>query len=339
MHLSPWGAILALALLVAPDAAAQSPPSKATPLGPQPSKAARPARMTNQDVIDLAAAGLSEPLIIAAIRRASNPDFDLTPKGLLALKKASVSEPIIAVMLDPAGSIQPEPAARSVGTRPLPKPPPGGAPPPQPAATTATAVSVVPPGDPEAVHPPGIYVDLGRDAGGLVQLEANRYSGGKTGGVFKSIVTAGIAKAKWKATVSGPRANQRLATPTPIFYFYFEVTNAGLSGAGGGQDAAAATSPNEFVLARFTATRAARELVVGEVGSYGASTGTRAEDTVDVRIEKLAPGAYRVTPVVPLGPGEYCIFHAGAMAAVGGPGGGTMGRLFDFGVDVSGRTP
>lgn len=73
-----------------------------------------------------------------------------------------------------------------------------------------------------------------------------------------------------------------------------------------------------------------RELIVGEFGALGASTGTRSEDTVPFKVERLAPGLYRVTPEEELGPGEFCFFYA---AGAGALGQGAVGKLFDFGVD------
>jgi len=282
-------------------------------------------RMTNQDVIDMVAGGLSDSLVISSVRRTNNPAFDLSAKGMLALKNAGVSEAVIAVMLDPTASVE---------LAPQPKPVPNIPTTAKPGQDQAGATKVADPSDVTQPHPPGIYVDLASEGGGLVQIEANRYSGGKTGGIFKSVVTAGIAKAKWKAILSGPRANQRIGMPQPTYYFYFEVTNAGLSGTGSQDVSAAATSPNEFVFARLSVTRAGRELIIGQGGSFGSSTGVRGEDTIDVKIEKLAPGIFRVRPIQPVPPGEYCIFHAGAMAAVSGGAGGGMGRLFDFGIDL-----
>ncbi|HKO61504.1 MAG TPA: hypothetical protein VJV03_10120 [Pyrinomonadaceae bacterium] len=55
-------------------------------------------RMTNAEVIELVNAGLSEQVIITAIRQAATKDFDVTPTGLIALKKAKVPDAVIVVM-------------------------------------------------------------------------------------------------------------------------------------------------------------------------------------------------------------------------------------------------
>ena len=60
--------------------------------------APRPAAMTNQDVIDMVAAGLSEDVIVVSIGQAVARDFDLAAGGLIALKRGKVSDAIIRTM-------------------------------------------------------------------------------------------------------------------------------------------------------------------------------------------------------------------------------------------------
>jgi len=56
------------------------------------------AGMSNQDINNMIAAGLSEPVVVNAIRQASKRDFDLSPMALNDLKKKGVSDAIIAEM-------------------------------------------------------------------------------------------------------------------------------------------------------------------------------------------------------------------------------------------------
>ncbi len=58
------------------------------------------AKMTNADVIQLVTAGLSDQVITASIRNAPNKEFDLKPIGLIALKKAGVSDALLLIMQD-----------------------------------------------------------------------------------------------------------------------------------------------------------------------------------------------------------------------------------------------
>jgi hypothetical protein len=62
-----------------------------------------PPKMTNADVIQLVSAGLSEQVITTSIRNAPDKGFDLKPPGLIALKKAGVSDAIILIMQDSGG--------------------------------------------------------------------------------------------------------------------------------------------------------------------------------------------------------------------------------------------
>ena len=70
---------------------------------------------------------------------------------------------------------------------------------------------------------------------------------------------------------------------------------------------------------------------MGEFGAFGGSSGTRSQDTIDIAIERLSGGIYRVKAAAPLEPGEYCFFYAGGVSTLGlGTAGG--GKLFDFGI-------
>jgi hypothetical protein len=58
----------------------------------------KPGTMTNQDVMDLRAAGLDDDNLIAAIGDAKSVRFDLSPAGLKALLGANVSNRVITAM-------------------------------------------------------------------------------------------------------------------------------------------------------------------------------------------------------------------------------------------------
>lgn len=249
--------------------------------------------MTNQHVIDLVKNGFSENLVVELVQASKNKRFDLTSSALIELKKAGVSERILTAMIGAA------------------------APPSAPAGTASSATN------PGPSRQAGIYFE---DDAGLTQLEPTVFSGGKTGGMFASVMTGGLMKSKWKAVVRSPQASLRIHTALPVFFFYFESTGSGLSNTAAFFNA---TSPNEFVLARMSGSRNERSLIVGEFGALGSSTGTRSEDTVTLKIEKVEAGVYRVTPGVPLTEGEYCFFYAAGASGFVTAG---SGKLFDFGV-------
>jgi hypothetical protein len=171
------------------------------------------------------------------------------------------------------------------------------------------------------------------DAHDLIALEPTVFSQGKSGGFFTSAMTYGIKKINWKAVARGSAAGLHVNSPEPTFYFYFESKGSGLGNSGGFAGwLATATSPNEFVLARMTSTSRDRELVVGELGAFGGNSGTRSKDTVDLQIDKLSAGIYRVKPARALQPGEYCFFYASGIGSMGVGGASTAGKLFDFGI-------
>lgn len=57
--------------------------------------------MTNAEVLQLSAAGLSDQVVSTSIRQARSRNFDLSPSALIALKKANVSDVVIQAMQAP----------------------------------------------------------------------------------------------------------------------------------------------------------------------------------------------------------------------------------------------
>jgi len=166
-----------------------------------------------------------------------------------------------------------------------------------------------------------------KDGMHMVMLEPTVYSQGKSGGVFKSAMTYGIAKMKWKAVVRGAHANVRSSDNKMAFYFYFEESNAGLSHASFG----GTTTPNEFTLLKFDEKKDSRETVVMQGNAFGASSGTDEKANTGFALTKLRPGVYKVVPSTPLKPGEYCFLSSLGVGAFGAGSAGAS-RLFDFAV-------
>lgn len=80
------------------SAAPTSVPEKVAASTTGAASAGKSKKMTNADVIDLVNAGLSELVVANSIRQAPERDFDLSPQGLVALKKAKVSDSLIVTM-------------------------------------------------------------------------------------------------------------------------------------------------------------------------------------------------------------------------------------------------
>ena len=120
-------------------------------------------KLTNQGVVEMVKAGLSERVIIAKIRT-SPTSFDTSTDGLIALKKSGVSEKIIEAIMSPSAP----PAAAAAAA-----PPPPSAP--------AGSVAMVPPGAGMPARPTVFLVVGGKEvemmaASGEVQRNRTPYS-------------------------------------------------------------------------------------------------------------------------------------------------------------------
>ena len=261
----------------------------------------QPAPVTNQTVLDMVAVKLPADLIVTKIQT-SPANFDLSTDALVKLNRAGVPSDVIKAMMQKSSAAASSSAAAA------------------PAATD--------PNDPNAPHDPGIYIlySDGRQRK-MTMLEPTVYSQGKTGGMFASAMTYGIAKIKLKAVVRDAHANVRISDPKAVFYFYFEEKTAGLSHASFG----GTSTPNEFTLLKFDVKKDSRETAVMKMNAFGASSGTDDKANIPFAFEKLRPGVYKVTAKAALATGEYCFLSAEGGGALA-PGAAQANRLFDFGV-------
>jgi hypothetical protein len=260
-------------------------------------------KLANADVVEMVGLGLSDELIIDKIHAADVTEFDTSLDALKTLKAKSVSDAVIRAMINPHPSLSPSDSA-------------------------GATVSKADPNDPNSQHDPGIYMYAKSKNGlQLAMLEPTVYSQGKSGGVFKSAVTYGVAKIKWKAVVRGAHANLRSDDQASVFYFYFEESNAGLSHASFG----GTTTPNEFTLLKFDVKQDTRETVVSKANAFGASSGTDEKANIPFTFSKLRPGVYKVAPNSPPQPGEYCFLSSSGIGTFGAGAAGAT-RVFDFGI-------
>lgn len=277
------------------------------------------------DVQEMVKSGLSEDLVIAALRK-ENHAFDLSPSDMVRLKKAGLTDNIIKVMLDPKAQIGPTaggPAAvqemRFAGG-----PAPSGA---TPAAGVSEASIEANANNPDAPHDSGIYLYTENETGKLkvmIPLERASPQGTKTG-VLAHAFTYGIAKGKTKAVIPGPRASIRSDDLRPIFYFYFEDKSAAL-GKSHSFGAQTVSNPNQFGLVKLEGKKDSREVVVGTIGFGSVSTGSESKENIAFKSERIRPGVYKVVPASDLKPGEYAFISASAGGAVG------AADIFDFAI-------
>jgi len=149
-------------------------------------------RITNKDVIDMAALGLSDDVIIAKIRSAAaggTLQFDTSVDGLKELKAAKVSDEVIKVMINPA-------------------------PPAAPVVVAATSIT----NDPNLPPPEvGVYW---KNANAFERIEGQAISQAKVGGKAGSMFTYGLRNEHWDAYLNGPQSKNVIQDRLPVFYIY-----------------------------------------------------------------------------------------------------------------------
>lgn len=266
--------------------------------------------LTNDKVVTMVKAGLPTTIILNKIR-SSKTNFNTSTDELIRLQQVRLPAEIINAMVE-AGNKE-----ASISSR-----------------TGAGDTTKTDPHDPASAHEAGIYLFEEKDGKRqMTQLEPSISTQGKAGGFFKSAMTYGIAKIKSKAVLANNSARLQLNTARPVFYFYFEIKNSGLSNSGNVYSGPS-TSPNEFVLVKMDQKKNARELVVGQANLFGAESGTLDKYSRAFDYEKLAPGVYKVVPRVDLEDGEYGFFYGGAtpIAGYGYFGAGISPKIFDFGI-------
>jgi hypothetical protein len=159
-------------------------PVSAAQAAPHSKAGTADSRLTVEDVIKLAKAGLGEDIIVRQIKR-NGQAFDLSTDQLIALKAANVSDRIVQVMLDPAKADTP--------------------------ASIAPARLAAEPEAAEALQPSevGVYA---KKQGQWVEVPPEIVYW-KTGGALKTIATAGIRHGDVNGHVPGASSHTSFATP------------------------------------------------------------------------------------------------------------------------------
>jgi hypothetical protein len=257
--------------------------------------------LTKDTIIQMVNAGLPEDVIVSKIRSEANPP-KLSTDDLVSLKSAGVSDGVIRAMVSP--SLKADPAA----------------------ASGPAYIAPADPDDPMGPHDPGIYMMVTTHEGKkkLVLIERAGSGREKTANIWGHAFSYGIAKAKIKAEIPGPRAAMRSTEAKPEFYMYFPP-----SGNLGAADTI--SSPAQFSLLRLEDKKDHRETTVEKVGFGSASAGNDEKKTFKFNTEKLRPYSYKVNPGASLKAGEYAF-----LAATGMGGSASAGAVvvFDFGVDL-----
>jgi hypothetical protein len=251
-------------------------------------------RLTNQDIIGMVQAGISDGVITTKIRAtsASNPasiSFDTSASGLKALKAASVSEAVIEVMISP---MQPQPTV----------------------ITNGGAMTLDPNLPPPEV---GVYW---KDGTRYIRIEGQALSQTKIGGKAGAMFTYGFRGLHWDAYLNGPTSSHILKERRPVFYLY--VPDGGSSSDYSLMKLNKKGNRREFQIGSLS----------GKMG--GGKAGLKPDREIAFAAEHVGIRTYKVTLDQDLQPGEYAFFMATGeqVESTGrqGTGGAMTGRLYDF---------
>jgi hypothetical protein len=231
--------------------------------------------LTNESIIKMVKAGLSDDVIVNVVNLQPGK-YSLSADALIALKNANVSPRVMTAMMNKSQG----------GTLAEPPPPP-------PLAA-----------DPQAQQPPpvneiGVYY---KKAGAWADVEPEVVNW-KTGGVLKSIGSAGIVKGDVNGHLNGQHSPNSVKTPLEFLIYVPE-----------------GVAITEYQLLRLRDQKEAREFRTVTGGVLHVSGGA-------TRDKKIAPRTYVV--VLPnISTGEYGFLPPGA--AVSSHASATLGKIYSF---------
>ena len=287
------------------------------------------APVTNADVVKMKQAGLSESVVVATIQ--ANPgNYDISPDGLIALKKAGATDAEINAIVSVAsgGSTAGGGAANSTGTAgnansagaplaprfqmPVVAVIQNGAPQPLPLEKTQLAETKTKPTSmaslaSDSVLAQGIQAGVG-DVTTAAAYHMGSYAGSsavqQAGNIFGGMVTRKKPTVTYVWGVPSPASTNVLQTLTP----QFSVTFARTPG----------VNPDDFepAIVRLTPAQNTCRIVGATEGKEDARSSSTAdwqvysaflEERVATSQEKVNPGEYKISAMAALFPGEYAI--------------------------------
>src|SRR5579859_107069 len=310
-----------------------------------PAQTAQKPPLTNQDVIKMVQAGLSESIVVTSIQE--NPcNYDTSPNGLIALQKAGVTQKEISAMMSRqegasgsggataandttsmgAGARWEMPSVsllQSTGSLQLPlektklaetKEKPRSL---ASLAGDSAATEGIQSGVNDAAWDAATHTHSGMAGSGMLQA----------GGIFNSALGRRQPTVTYVWGVPGPASANVLQTSTPKFSVNFAK--------------APGVNPSEFApeIVKLTPTQNNCRLIGATQGKEDARSRDAAdweiyssfvEDRVAVNLQKTAEGEYQISPQTALLPGQYAVvlrpvskdekFSGGDVARAQGPG-------------------
>ena len=241
--------------------------------------------LTTDQVIQMVEAGLGEDLIITRLRR-DGKAFNLEVEEMLRLKKSGVSDNILKIMVDPKAAI----AGADEGER---------------AGSTA-------PADTTKSEPTGPVSEIGvyyKRASGWVEMLPEVVNW-KTGGVLKSIASAGIVKGDVNGIVNGPNSRNSVKTPVEVLIYVPE-----------------GTAITEYQLLRLRPKDDRREFRT-ITGGIMHTSGGATRDLVPFEGKRVAPRMFEVLLPSNLGAGEYGFLAPGS--PMSSHASAQLGKIYTF---------
>jgi len=266
--------IMLIVLVAALDLAAQS--NANAPAAPSASAGA----LTVQDIIKMSKAGLDDDVIILQIKKKGQP-FDLSIDQLIELKSASVSSRVIQVMQDPSKAD----VAQSL------------------APTSAKAATSE---DPAQSLEVGVYV---RRQGQWAEVMPEVVNW-KTGGVMKSVATAGVVKGDVNGHLPGKHSHNSVTLPAEFLIVLREGDGI-----------------TEYQLLHLHENGNNREFRTVTGGVFHVSGGAT-RDLHPYEPKKVGKRQYSVTLGTTLEKGEYGFLPPGAVADKNAAA--SSGKLYSF---------
>lgn len=153
--------------------------------------------LTNSDIIKMQSAGLSENIILASVN-GQPAAYDTSTDGLLALKKAGVSDAVVAAMISRNAAMK-SGVANTAGTN---------------------MAAAVPAGPPPGVDEVGVYYQDKNKAWHSVPSEIVNT---KSGGLLKSIASDGIVKGDMNGHIKGAQSATKITTGLNLLIYMPET--------------------------------------------------------------------------------------------------------------------
>jgi hypothetical protein len=233
--------------------------------------------LTNDSVAKMVKAGLGDSLIVSMIQN-QPAKYTLTPDALVKLKQQGVSDNVLAAMV----------AKGSAGA---------------PSSSEPTTIEPASSDIPQNIEI-GLYY---KKAGKWTEMLPDVVNW-KTGGVMKSIATAGVVKGDVNGHIEGPHSRNSVASPVEVLIYSPE-----------------GVAITEYQLLRLRDNKGSREFRTVTGGVMHVSGGAT-RDLVPFEGKKIATRTYKV--LLPnLGAGEYGFLPPGAVTSASSA---SLGKMYSF---------